>query len=163
MLKVRTNIKTIDPNYCFFVKKNPTLQSQEDYLPEASRFAQLEELDWAFGTRERSEGKHLATLYLEDISDFIVECRCKLGFSRYAERLGRSANLTSYTKLYSIWSQPTDLVILLLTLKEKSKRFSSYFVFNFGSLPGIYIVLFRSAQWVKKIIPKLRFLRVAVS
>jgi hypothetical protein len=44
-------------------------------LPEASRFAQLEELDWAFGTMgTQDKAKHLATLYLEDISDFIVEC-----------------------------------------------------------------------------------------
>jgi hypothetical protein len=35
-------------------KPNLSLEiCQEDYLPEASRFAQLEELDWAFGTMER--------------------------------------------------------------------------------------------------------------
>jgi hypothetical protein len=71
-----------------------------------------------------AEGKHLATLYLEDISDFIVECvDANFGFSRYAERLGRSANsLTSYTKLYNR-NQPIDSV-LLSTLKEKSKQFN---------------------------------------
>jgi hypothetical protein len=43
------------------------------------------------GTQDKA--KHLATLYLEDISDFIVECvDANFGFSRYAERLGRSAN-----------------------------------------------------------------------
>jgi hypothetical protein len=57
------------------------------------RFSQLEELDWAFGTMgTQDKAKHLATLYLEDISDFIVECvDANFGFSRY-ERLGRSAN-----------------------------------------------------------------------
>jgi hypothetical protein len=57
-------------------------------LPEASRFSQLEELDWAFGTMgTQDKAKHL-TLYLEDISDFIVECvDANFGFSRYAERL----------------------------------------------------------------------------
>jgi uncharacterized protein YukE len=45
-------IKTIDPVIAFLQgKTNLSLQiCQEDYLPEASRFAQLEELDWAFGT-----------------------------------------------------------------------------------------------------------------
>jgi hypothetical protein len=46
-------IKTIDSVIVFLQGKNPTLAlqiCQEDYLPEASRFAQLEELDWAFGT-----------------------------------------------------------------------------------------------------------------
>jgi hypothetical protein len=38
------------------------------------------------GTQDKA--KHLATLYLEDISDFIVECvDDNFGFSRYAERL----------------------------------------------------------------------------
>ena len=71
-------LKTIDPVIAFLQGKNPTLAlqiCQEDYLPEASRFAQLEELDWAFGAMgTQDKAKHLATLYLEDISDFIVEC-----------------------------------------------------------------------------------------
>ncbi|RZJ65029.1 MAG: radical SAM protein, partial [Flavobacterium sp.] len=90
-------IKTIDAVILFLQGKNPTLSHQicrEDFLPEASRFAQLEELDWAFGTMGiQDRAKHLATLYLEDISDLIVECvDPHFGFSRYAERLGRSAN-----------------------------------------------------------------------
>ena len=71
-------IKTIDSVIQFLQGKNPTLAlqiCQEDFLPEASRFAQLEELDWAFGSMgTQDKAKHLATLYLEDISDFIVEC-----------------------------------------------------------------------------------------
>ena len=85
-------LKTINPVIAFLQGKNPTLAlqiCQEDFLPEASRFAQLEELDWAFGTMgTQDKAKHLATLYLEDISDFIVECvDANFGFSRYAERL----------------------------------------------------------------------------
>ena len=87
--------------------KNPTLAlqiCQDDFLPEASRFTQLDELDWAFGSMgTQDKGKHLATLYLEDISDFIIECIDQnFGFSRYAERLGRSANyLMSFMVLKS--------------------------------------------------------------
>jgi hypothetical protein len=74
-------------------------------LPEASRFSQLEELDWAFGTMgTQDKAKHLATLYLED--DFIVECvDANFGFSRYAERLGRSAN--SFDELWALQQEPT--------------------------------------------------------
>ena len=61
-------IKTIDGVISFLQGKNPTLAlqiCQDDYLPEASRFAQLEELDWAFGTMgTQDKAKHLATLYL---------------------------------------------------------------------------------------------------
>lgn len=105
-------IKTIDAVIQFLQGKNPTLAlqiCQEDFLPEASRFAQLEELDWAFGTMgTQDKAKHLATLYLEDISDYIVECVDEnFGFSRYAERLGRSAN--SFDELYEALQQRTNL------------------------------------------------------
>ncbi len=90
-------IKTIDAVINFLQDNNPTLAHlicQGNYLPEASRFAQLDDLEWAFGTMgTRDKAKHLATLYLEDISDLIVEAiDPHFGFSRYAERLGRSAS-----------------------------------------------------------------------
>ncbi|RZJ30830.1 MAG: radical SAM protein, partial [Flavobacterium sp.] len=96
-------IHTIDPVILFLQGKNPTLAlqiCQDDFLPEASRFSQVEELDWAFGSMgTQDKAKHLATLYLEDLSDLIVECvDPHFGFSRYAERLGRSAN--SFNELY---------------------------------------------------------------
>ena len=117
-------IKTIDVVIAFLQGKNPTLAlqiCQEDFLPEASRFAQLEELDWAFGSMgTQDRAKHLATLYLEDISDFIVECiDGNFGFSRYAERLGRSAN--SFDELYAALQQETTFIdaILISILKER--------------------------------------------
>jgi hypothetical protein len=39
------------------------------------------------GTQDKA--KHLATLYLEDISDFVECVDANFGFSRYAERLGQ--------------------------------------------------------------------------
>jgi hypothetical protein len=57
------------------------------------------------------------TLYLEDISDFIVEC-WRIFFSRYAERLGRSAN--SFDELYeALQQEPTYIDNILSILKEK--------------------------------------------
>jgi len=53
-------LKTIDSVIGFLQGKNPTLAlqiCQEDFLPEASRFAQLEELHWSFctlGTQEKA-------------------------------------------------------------------------------------------------------------
>ena len=110
-------LKTIDAVMLFLQGKNPTLSHlicQEDFLPEASRFAQLEELDWAFGSMgTQDKAKHLATLYLEDISDLIVECiDPHFGFSRYAERLGRSAN--SFDELYESLQQPYTYIDELL-------------------------------------------------
>ncbi len=97
-------IHSIDPVILFLQGKNPTLSHlicQEGFLPEASRFAQLYDLDWAFGSMgTQDKAKHLATLYLEDLSDLIMECvDAHFGFSRYAERLARSAN--SFDELYA--------------------------------------------------------------
>ena len=59
-------IKTVDAVISFLQGKNPTLAlqiCQEDFLTEASRFEQLEELDWAFGAMgTQDKAKHLATL-----------------------------------------------------------------------------------------------------
>lgn len=154
-------LKTINPVIAFLQGKNPTLAlqiCQEDFLPEASRFAQLEELDWAFGTMgTQDKAKHLATLYLEDISDFIVECvDANFGFSRYAERLGRSAN--SFDELYeALQLQPTYIdAILLSILKEKIETIKPTLFLISVPFPGNLYSAFRSAQWVKKHYPNIK-------
>ena len=154
-------IKTIDSVIAFLQGKNPTLAlqiCQEDYLPEASRFAQLEELDWAFGTMgTQDKAKHLATLYLEDISDFIVECvDANFGFSRYAERLGRSAN--SFDELYTaLQEEPTYIdEVLLSILKERIETIQPELFLISVPFPGNLYSAFRSAQWVKKYHPNIK-------
>ncbi|MFM1754975.1 MAG: hypothetical protein RLZZ236_1914 [Bacteroidota bacterium] len=156
-------IKTIDSVIAFLQGKNPTLAlqiCQEDFLPEASRFAQLEELDWAFGTMgTQDKAKHLATLYLEDISDFIVECvDPNFGFSRYAERLGRSAN--SFDELYAaLQLQPTYIDSLLLSiLKVKIETIQPNVFLISVPFPGNLYAAFRSAQWIKQHYPEIKIL-----
>ncbi|KAF2517311.1 B12-binding domain-containing radical SAM protein [Flavobacterium foetidum] len=154
-------IKTIDSVIQFLQGKNPTLAlqiCQEDFLPEASRFAQLEELDWAFGTMgTQDKAKHLATLYLEDISDFIVECVDEnFGFSRYAERLGRSAN--SFDELYfELQKEPTYIdSILISLLKAKIEAIKPSLFLISVPFPGNLYSAFRSAQWVKQNYPEIK-------
>jgi len=154
-------IKTIDSVIAFLQGKNPTLSlqiCQEDYLPEASRFAQLEELDWAFGTMgTQDKAKHLATLYLEDISDFIVECvDANFGFSRYAERLGRSAN--SFDELYSaLQEEPTYIdEVLFSLLKDRIETIEPELFLISVPFPGNLYSAFRSAQYVKKQYPNIK-------
>jgi radical SAM superfamily enzyme YgiQ (UPF0313 family) len=154
-------LKTIDAVMAFLQGKNPTLAlqiCQQDFLPEASRFAQLEELDWAFGTMgTQDKGKHLATLYLEDISDFIVECiDSNFGFSRYAERLGRSAN--SFDELYEALQQQHTYIdeILVSILKEKTDQVKPSLFLISVPFPGNLYAAFRSAQWMKKHHPDVK-------
>lgn len=90
-------INTIDAVISFLQGNNPTLAHSivtRSYLPEASRFTHLEDLDWAFGDLGiQDKAKHLATLYLEDMADLIVEAiDPEFGFSRYAEKIAIAAS-----------------------------------------------------------------------
>ena len=106
-------IITIDAVMLFLQGKSPTLAhsiSSRNFLPEAERFEQLDDLKWAFGSMgTQDKAKHIATMYLEDLSDLIIECvDAHFGFSRYAERLGRSAN--SFDELYTAMHQPYTFI-----------------------------------------------------
>ena len=154
-------IKTIDATIAFLQSNNPTLARQicsGNFLPEASRFSQLDDMDWAFGSMGmQDKAKHLATLYLEDLSDFIVECVDEnFGFSRYAERLGRSAN--SFDEMYShLQSELTYIDTISLTiLKEKINAIQPKLVLISVPFPGNLYSAFRCFQFIKKHFPEIK-------
>lgn len=154
-------IATIDGVIAFLQGKNSTLAHaivQEDYLPRASRFEQLEELEWAFGTMGiQDKAKHLSTLYLEDLSDLIVETvDSNFGFSRYAERLGRSAH--TFDELYDALHQPlTYIDEITLRLLEKLITSKEPKIIGFSvPFPGNLYSSFRCAQYLKKYYPEIK-------
>ena len=154
-------IATIDAVIAFLQGKNPTLAHaivKEDFLPRASRFEQLEDLEWAFGSMGiQDQAKHLATLYIEDISDLIVEhVDDKFGFSRYAERLGRSAH--TFDELYETLQQPLTYVdqITIQLLKECIEKSAPKVVGFSIPFPGNLYSAFRCAQWIKLHYPQIK-------
>jgi radical SAM superfamily enzyme YgiQ (UPF0313 family) len=154
-------ITTIDSVISFLQGKNPSLARQicsGNFLPEASRFEQLDDMEWAFGTMGmQDKAKHLATLYLEDLSDFIVECVDEnFGFSRYAERLGRSAN--SFDELYSSLQNETTYIdkITLKILKEKVEEVQPKLICFSVPFPGNLYSAFRSAQFIRNNFPEIK-------
>lgn len=154
-------LNTIDKVVGFLQGKNQSLArliSQNNFLPEASRFDQLDDLDWAFGNMGiQDKAKHLATLYLEDISDFIQECvDDHFGFSRYAERLGRSAN--SFDELYtSLQQHLTHVDGIALNLLDKQIITHSPKLICFSvPFPGNLYSAFRCAQYVKRNFPEVK-------
>ena len=154
-------IKTIDQVILFLQNHNPTLARQicsMNFLPEASRFNQLDDMEFAFGNMGlQDKAKHLATLYLEDISDYIVEnIDADFGFSRYAERIGQSAN--SFDELYSKLNAPqtfTDEFTLKL-LKEELDLVQPKLVCFSVPFPGNLYSAFRCAQFIKANYPGLK-------
>lgn len=154
-------IQKIDAVILFLQGKNPTLAHsicQENYLPQAARFEQVNDLDWAFGIMGlQDKAKHLATLYLEDISDFIVETvDPHFGFSRYAERLGTSA--ASFDELYdALHDKPSYIdAILFELLQEKITAYAPTLIAFSVPFPGNLYAAFRAAQFIKSNFPTLK-------
>lgn len=154
-------IKTIDDVIAFLKNKKPTLARQicsMNFLPEASRFNQLDDMEFAFGNMGlQDKAKHLATLYLEDLSDFIVEnIDENFGFSRYAERLGRSAN--SFDELYNKLNASSTFVdgftleILAKRIQEVQPKLVCFSV----PFPGNLYAAFKCAQFIKQNFPSTK-------
>ncbi|MBC7553869.1 MAG: radical SAM protein [Taibaiella sp.] len=154
-------IDTIDAVVSFLQGCNPTLAhliAKRNYLPESSRFAQLDDLTWAFGSMGvQDKAKHLATMYLEDLSDYIAECiDPHFGFSRYAERLGRSAN--SFDELYEALNAPLTYIdeILIGILCERMAEVQPVLAAVSVPFPGNLYTAFRCAQWIKANCPGVK-------
>ncbi|ASK29426.1 radical SAM protein [Chryseobacterium sp. T16E-39] len=154
-------VKTIDQVIHFLQGKNPTLARQicsMNFLPEASRFNQLDDMEFAFGNMGlQDKAKHLATLYLEDLSDYIVEnIDSDFGFSRYAERLGKSAN--SFDELYSkllddqTFIDDITLEILRIKLEEVQPKLVCFSI----PFPGNLYSAFRCAKYIKENFPHIK-------
>jgi radical SAM superfamily enzyme YgiQ (UPF0313 family) len=147
-------IQTVDDVIYFLQGNNPTIAHlicKRTFLPEASRFAQLDELDWAFGSMGIQDmAKHLGTMYLEDLSDLIMETVDEhFGFSRYAERLGRSAN--SFDELYEALQMPFTFIdrLFLDLLQQQMANVQPKMVCITVPFPGNLYTSLRCGQWIK--------------
>ena len=154
-------IHTIDAVILFLQGKNPTLAHsicKRNFLPEASRFEQTNDLNRAFGSMGTQDmAKHLATMYLEDLSDLIMQCvDPHFGFSRYAERMGRSAN--KFDELYEMLQQPHTFIdkILLQLLEEKMVQLNPQMVAISVPFPGNLYSSLRCGQWIKQFFPQAK-------
>ncbi len=154
-------IHSIDAVIHFLQGNNPTLAhfiGKRNFLPEAGRFTQLDDLVWAFGSMGiQDRAKHLATMYLEDLSDLIKDCvDPHFGFSRYAERLGRSAN--SFDELYQALQLGYTYVdkVLINILQNKMVTIHPLLVAISVPFPGNLYAALRCGQWIKKYYPETK-------
>ncbi len=154
-------IKSIDPVISFLHDTNSTISHlicERNYLPEASRFQQLEDLEWAFGTIGiRDKARHFATLYLEDISDLIIEAiDPHFGFSRYAERLGRSASTFNELNAALLGENTYIDSLLIKLLQVKIEEEKPTLVAITAPFPGNLYSAFKCGQWIKKNHPQIK-------
>ncbi len=153
-------INTIDPVISFLQNKNPTLAHSicdRSYLPEGSRFEQLDDLELAFGSMGiQDKARHLATLYLEDLGDLIKEAvDPHFGFSRYAERLSQS--LSSFDEMEQELVAPDTIVtkLLIQLLDEKIKIENPTVIGLSVPFPGNLFAALKCGQFIKKQYPHI--------
>lgn len=154
-------IETIDETIRFLQGKAPTLAhriARRNFLPEANRFAQLDDLTWAFGNMgTQDKAKHLATMYLEDLSDFIQETIDEhFGFSRYAEKLARSAN--QFDELYAYLQKEPGFIDrkMLDLLEQYIQQIQPKLVAFSVPFPGNLFAALRCGQYLKKQHPSIK-------
>lgn len=155
-------LETIDPVIAFLQGKAPTLAHHicsRRFLPEAARFSQLADLEIYFGQMGiQDKAKHLATMYLEDLGDFIkAMIDPHFGFSRYAESLGRCAN--SFDELAKILASPPSWIDQKMfgRLEEWAGHGEPPLLVCVSvPFPGNLLAGFRSAQWFKHRFPSTK-------
>ncbi len=152
---------TVDAVIAFLKNKNYTLGyriATRQYLPEASRFEQLEELEWFFGNNGiQDKARYLCTLYLEDLSDLIVATvGPQFGFSKYAERIARTA--VSFDPIRESLEKPTNYLDAVLL-----KKAATYFEENSPVLVGLTVPFpgnlygaLKVGQWIKQHHPQTK-------
>ncbi len=151
---------TIEPVIRYLQDDDPTLSHlicTRNFLPEASKFEQTADFEWAFGTMGiRDQARHIATLYLEDLGDFITDLvDPHFGFSRYAERLGMSAH--AFDQLYEeLNAHPSYIVELMLSiLAQRIKEYEPTLVCLSVPFPGNLFAALKCGQWLKQTHPHI--------
>jgi len=147
-------VQTVDQVMNFLQYRDNTpaqLICHDTFLPRASRFDQLPDLAWSFGNiGVNDKARFLATLYIEDVGDLIKEAVTPyFGFSRYAEKLGRSAH--SFALLDAALHQPENIIEawLLELLKHHVEDAAPGVVGISIPFPGNLYAALKCGQFIK--------------
>lgn len=162
--------QTIEPTIRFLQGKDSTLAHRINsgrFLPEGPRFEQLnafveeegeDPLAWAFGALgAQDRARHLATLYLNDISDVIKDAiDPRFEFVRYAESL--AASQPSFEPLAQALAQPftlIDEVLVSLTLQVVRDETPDLVLLSVP-FPGAVYAALRMAQAIRQEFPAIK-------
>jgi len=162
-------LATITPAVAFLQGRDPSIGHRicgRNFLPEGPRFESLDvfiddeggdPLAWAFGSLGvQDRARHLATLYLNDVSDVLREAvDSRFEFVRYAESLAQSQ--ASFEPMARALAAPPTLVDS--TLQNLTKiavdRSKPNLVLISVPFPGSVYAAFRIAQTIKAYDPSI--------
>lgn len=126
-------------------------------LPNASRFSIQQDFNWHFGVDgNQDKARFLATLFLEDIADFITECiDSRFGFSRYAEQICLTAS--NFDNILDELKSDTPITEMMLKLLEESIQQHLPKVVAFTiPFPGNLLMALKSAEYLKINYPEIK-------
>ncbi|WP_053936533.1 B12-binding domain-containing radical SAM protein [Amantichitinum ursilacus] len=163
-------VRTIAPTIAFLQGRDSTVGHRicsRNFLPEGARFESLDvyvddeggdPLAWAFGALGlQDRARHLATLYLNDISDVIRDAiDPRFEFVRYAESLAQSQ--PTFEPLAQALAAPYTLVdqtLHALTLAAIEKHQPELVLISVP-FPGAVYAAFRMAQSIKANYPAIK-------
>ena len=154
-------LQTVDLAMNFLQYRDTTLAQRicsDNFLPRASRFDQLPDLEWSFGSVGVSDkARFLATLYIEDVGDLIKDgITPYFGFSRYAEKLGMSAH--SFSPIDQALQQPENIIEtwMLELLKAHIEKHAPDVVGLTIPFPGNLYAALKCGQYIKQNFPQIK-------
>ncbi|MEG1899656.1 MAG: radical SAM protein [Bacteroidales bacterium] len=155
-------IATVDCVWKFLRNTDPTLAQRivtGNFLPQGARFGVYddEELTWAFGSSGTVEqAKHFATLYIQDLTDFIREVVDPyFDLIRYGEQIAMS--LPNFQIILDRIENKTIISSLIIELLEEKITLLSPSVIGFTiPFPGCLISAIRCGQYIKQKYPNIK-------
>lgn len=156
-------LETIDDLVQFLRGKNESLMHQictRNFLPEASRFNQISDEDFAFGSMGiRDKARYFATLYIEDIGNLIKDTLSPdFEFTRYAEHLGMSAHSFDYIE-QQLQTAPNFVDKIMLDLLKTKINETVPNIIGFSiPFPGNLFGALRCGQFIKKNYPEIKII-----
>jgi radical SAM superfamily enzyme YgiQ (UPF0313 family) len=154
-------LQTVDLVMNFLQYRDTTLAQRicsDNFLPRASRFDQMPDLEWSFGSiGVNDKARFLATLYIEDVGDLIKDgITPYFSFNRYAEKLGMSAH--SFAPIDQALQQPGNIIEawMLELLKTHINEQRPDVVGLTIPFPGNLYAALKCGQYIKQNFPHIK-------
>lgn len=146
----------IDSVIRFLQGKESTLATRivsGEFLPQGERFNVYddEQLEWAFGTTGiQDRAKHLATLYIQDLSDLIrAKIAPEFDIIRYAEQIAMAA--ADFDQIRQSVDQTNPITEIMLELLNRKIEAENPQIIGFSvPFPGCLVTALQCAQFVKE-------------
>jgi hypothetical protein len=147
-------LETIDAVVGFLQGNNPELESSilsRTFLPEGPQFKAVEHTQSFIDHLTSADySKHLASLYIEDLSAFITNSvSAHYGFSKYAESL--AASMSSFDDLHNALNEKANIIdeMMLARLQSAVEHCTPEVVLLTTPFPGNVYAALRMGKWLK--------------